>query len=595
MAKKKLELDPEELERKNVSKSSIFKKIAQYHRPYIGLIILVIILLIISNSFALLGPYLSGQAIDAISILQTGGTFETVTRICISMVILYVASSILSFIIYRIMIHIGKNIAKTLRTQVQDHLLDLPISYFDTKQAGDIISCMSYDIGVLNTSLTNDIIQIGNSIITLIFSFVMMLTISPLLILVLALTTTATVILARHRLRYTKPLFRRRSRKLGELNGYTEELLSGLKAIIAYQQQEKMIERYDEQNEGASTAYFKADSQGGMMGSTMGFINNISLSLVGLVGTLFFMGGAISIGNLAAFVLYSRKFTSPINEIANLAAEIQSAFSAANRIFTLLEEKPEPLDIEDADELRDVQGKVTFENVDFGYVPEKIILQDMNINVKSGQTIAIVGPTGAGKTTIINLLMRFYDYQEGTVTIDGKPITDITRKSLRKAFSMVLQETWIFKGTIFENIAYVHKDATMEDIKRVAKDAKIDSFIKSLPKGYQTVITDEGSNLSKGQKQLISIARAMLVKAPMLILDEATSNIDSATELLVQEAMQNLMQNKTCFVIAHRLSTIQNADKILVIGNGKIIEQGTHDELLEKKGQYHTMYYSQFV
>ncbi|MFI3238662.1 MAG: ABC transporter ATP-binding protein [Lachnospiraceae bacterium] len=578
-----------------VSKGSLLKKLMKYHKPYKGYVILAVCLMVCSNVCVLLGPYLSGIAIDIIGDMTGVERMDEVIRLCFVMIVLYIISSCLTFVISRIMIHIGKNISSTLRREVEDHLLDLPISYFDTKQAGDIISCLSYDIGVLNTALTNDIITIGNSIITITFSLFMMLTISPILIVVLVITSTMTAVFARYRLKVTKPLFRRRSRKLGQLNGYAEEILSGLKTIIAYHQQEKMIERFGAQNDDASNAYVKADYQGGIMGSIMGFIGNVSLSLVGLAGTIFYMSGLITIGNLSAFVLYSRKFTGPINELANITGEIQSAFSAANRIFSLLEEEPEALDIEKAIELKEVKGNINFEQVDFGYVSDKIILSDMNLEAKSGQTIAIVGPTGAGKTTIINLLMRFYDYQKGTVTIDGIPLTSLTRKSLRKSFSMVLQETWIFKGTIFENIAYIHKDATLEDVKRVAKDARIDTFIDTLPNGYDTVITDEGSNISKGQKQLISIARAMLVDAPMLILDEATSNIDSATEVLVQEAMSNLMKDKTCFVIAHRLSTIQHADNILVIGNGKIMEQGTHEQLLEQKGQYHTMYYSQFV
>lgn len=577
------------------SKKGVLMKLMKYYKPYKGLLIITGFLIILSNTFILIGPYLSGKSIDSISEIQVGGSFHKVQTLCIIMVVFYILSSLLTFLISRIMIHIGKNIACTLREELQEHLLTLPVSFFDTKQAGDIISCFSYDIGVLNTSLTNDIIQIANSIITLIVSFIIMLWISPWLILVLSIPTACTLAAAKYRIKKVKPLFRRRAKKLGVLNGYAEELLSGVKTIIAYQQQETMIDRFAVTNEEASTTYFQADVQGSIMGCISLFISNLSLVLVGLVGSVFYMMQMITIGGLSSFILYSKKFTAPINELANISAEIQSALSAANRIFSLLEEAPEPLDQENAIELTDVKGSVSFSNVDFGYVPNKTILSDMNLSANPGQTIAIVGPTGAGKTTIINLLMRFYDYQDGNVTIDGHSLTAISRNSLRKSFSMVLQDTWIFKGTILENIAYIHQDATMDDIKRVAKAAKIDKFIDSLPNGYHTSITDEGSNISKGQKQLISIARAMLVDAPMLILDEATSNIDSATEILVQEAMANLMKDKTCFVIAHRLSTIQHADKILVIGNGKIMEQGTHQELLDQKGHYHTMYYSQFV
>lgn len=577
----------------NKPKSTISKLLA-YHKKYTALLCFTFLLLIVSNVLVLVGPYLSGEVIDTISSLQNSDGFSRVYYLCIILIIFYIFSSLLTYVVSRIMIYVGKNISGQLREDIQKHLLKLPISYFDSKQAGDIISCLSYDVGVLNTSLTNDLIQIGNSIITLVFSLAMMLWISPYLVIVLAIPTTATIFVAKYRLTKIKPLFRKRSKRLGQLNGFSEELLSGVKTIIAYQQQDTMIEKFNIENHDASDAYYKADVQGSMMGSVMLFISNFSLAIVGISGCILYMWNGISVGSLSSFILYSKKFTSPINEIANISGEIQSALSAANRIFTVLDTDVESLDKEGSICLENAIGEVSFNHVDFAYVEGKTILSDMCLQAKSGQTIAIVGPTGAGKTTIINLLMRFYDYQAGEVFIDGYPLTQITRQSLRKSFSMVLQDTWIFKSTILENIAYIHENATFDDIQRVAKASKIDTFINQLPNGYHTMISDEGSNLSKGQKQLISIARAMLVDAPMLILDEATSNIDSTTEILVQEAMANLMKGKTCFVIAHRLSTIKNADNILVIGDGKIMEQGTHHELLDKQGYYHTMFYSQF-
>ncbi len=510
------------------------------------------------------------------------------------MLMCYVTSTLLSYVTSLIMIRVGKHISRELRKNVQSHLLELPVSYFDTKQAGDIISCISYDIGLLNTSITNDIISIENSIVTIVFSLFMMITISPPLILVFAVMVPTMFAFARYRLSKTKPLFRLRSKKLGDLNGFSEEILSNTKSIIAYHKQDVMRSRFNKQNTETSDAYYNADLQGSLMAPMNGFIGNITLSMVGLLGSFFFMIGSISIGNLSSFVLYSRKFVGPINEISNISSEIQSAFSAANRIFSLLAEEPELADNATAMELSNVQGHVCFHNVTFGYTPSKTTLKNIDIDVPTGSTVAIVGTTGSGKTTIVNLLMRFYDYHNGEITIDDIPITNYTRESMRNAFSMVLQDTWIFQGTIFENIAYAKQDATLEEVECAAKSAKAHHFIHALPNGYDTIITDEGSNLSKGQKQLLTIARAMLVDASILILDEATSNIDSETELLVQEAMAKLMENKTCFVIAHRLSTIRNADKIIVMSNGEIVEEGNHVDLLEKHGSYYHMYQSQF-
>lgn len=582
-------------EKTRIPKGILLKKIGKYLLNYKGYLVLVVILLLFSNTLLLLGPYLSGEAIDSIALVQETGDFTKIQFYCMLMIIFYIISAILTYIISLLMIKVGKNIAYELRKEIQHRLLNMNISYYDTKHAGDIISCLSYDISVLNTALTNDFIQIITSIITLILSLIMMLIISPIMVLTFLVTIPMTVLFARYRIKKTKPLFAKRSKEFGALNGFSEEVLSGLRTIIAYHKQEVMIKRFRVRNIEASDAYYKADYQGSMMGPLTTLIGNISLSLIGLIGCILFMRGQISVGNLSSFILYSRKFVSPVNELANITGEIQSAFSAANRIFTVLEEELEPADVENAVVFKDVKGDISFKDVNFGYVPEKIILKSMNLEVKSGQTIAIVGETGAGKSTIINLLMRFYDYNSGEIKIDGVPITDITRESLRKSFSMVLQDTWIFQGTIYENIAYVNENIGIEEVKRVAKAAKIDTFINALPNGYDTVITDEGSNLSKGQKQLISIARAMLIKSSILILDEATSNIDSATEILIQEAMTNLMNGKTSFVIAHRLSTIQNADRILVIGQGGIKEQGTHEELLEYQGMYYGMYQSQFL
>ena len=381
--------------------------------------------------------------------------------------------------------------------------------------------------------------------------------------------------------------------------------LSGARTIEAYGRQDVIAERFNERNESAMDAYYNAEYNAALLFPTINFINNISIALVAIFGGILYMysqSGAvaagtaffITLGGVAQFVQYSRKFAGPINEFSNILHEFQSAFSAAERVFRILDEDPEPLDLPDAQKLKNVDGYAEIDDITFGYTPEKTILKNVSVTATKGQTIAIVGPTGAGKTTIINLLMRFYDPQSGEIRIDSIPSLKIKRSDLRLAFTMVLQDTWLFHGTVYENIVYGKENATMEQVKAAAKAAKIDSYIESLPDGYDTVLSDDGVNISKGQRQLITIARAFLSDTPMLILDEATSNVDSRTEIQIQNAMNDLMNGRTCFVIAHRLSTIQNADTILVVRDGEITEQGTHDELIKLGGFYSTLYNSQF-
>jgi ATP-binding cassette subfamily B protein len=492
-----------------------------------------------------------------------------------------------------------------MRKQVFDKLTELPVSFFDTHATGDIISHISYDIDVVNVSLSHDLLQVLTSIVTVVGSLIMMIAIAPALIVVFVFTVPASMLFAKWRTARTRPLFRKRSLSLGLLNGYAEEMLSGHKTIKAYGREEVILARFDEKNKEAVDAYYKADLQGSFMGPTVNFINNLSISLVAMLGGIFYMltmtrGAAlplffhIGLGDVGSFIQYSRKFSGPINEFANILHDLQSACAAAERVFRILDEAPEKPDATDAEALEFVRGNVSFEHVRFGYTPEKTVIHDFTLQVNKGNTIAIVGPTGAGKTTVINLLMRFYDADSGVIRIDGKDICRVTRESLRKAYTMVLQETWLFCGTIFENITYGKENATREEVIRAAKAARIHSYIESLKDGYDTVLTDDGTSISKGQKQLITIARAMLSDAPLLILDEATSNVDSRTEIQIQEAMNSLMENRTCFVIAHRLSTIQNADKILVVKDGNVIEQGNHGELMQTGGFYATLYNSQF-
>jgi ATP-binding cassette subfamily B protein len=415
----------------------------------------------------------------------------------------------------------------------------------------------------------------------------------------------ASILFTRYKSRRVRPLFKERSVKLGALNGYAEEMLSGQKTIRAYSRENVILSRFDARNDDAVEAYYRADWYGAMIGPAVNLINNCSIAMVTMFGGLLYMltlGGAalpavmtLTLGGVSAFVQYSRRFAGPINEMANIIHELQSGISAAERVFSLLDEPCELADKEDATVLEGVRGKVDFADVSFGYTPERIILKELSLKVRPGMTVAIVGPTGAGKTTIINLLMRFYDVNSGTIRLDDTELRDATRRSLRGAYTMVLQDTWLFCGSILENITYGREEATREQAIAAAKAAHIHEFIEALPQGYDTVLSDDGVNISKGQKQLITIARAMLSDAPMLILDEATSNVDSRTEQQIQAAMHELMQNRTSFVIAHRLSTVQNADVILVLKDGRILESGNHDTLMAAGGFYATLYNAQFT
>ena len=581
-------------EGQKLKKTYILRRLWRYFKEYKWLLALAIFLTLAGNALALVGPKLSGLAIDAIEPGPGKVDFATVFYYAKYMALFYALSAGMSYALARLMIRLSRNIVYRMRRDIFEKLVSLPVGFFDRHQTGDVISIISYDVDTINASLSNDIVQICTSFITVLGSLAMMLSISPVLILVFVVTIPVSVLITRYRPKKVRPLFRLRSKKLGELNGFVEEVTSGQRTTKAYHREQVMIDRFDVKNKEAVDAYCNADYYACVMGPSVNFVNNFSLALISVFGALLYMGGVISLGNISSFVLYSRKFSGPINEFANLLAEMQSAFSAAERVFRLLDEAPEPADAEGAEELKQVKGDVALKNVRFGYEPGKIILSNLNLDAPRGSVTAIVGPTGAGKTTIINLLMRFYDADSGAITVDGQSIYGVTRKSLRLAYTMVLQDTWLFHGTVFENIAYGREDATMEKVVAAAKAAKIHDTIMSLPEGYDTVLTDNGSNISKGQKQLLTIARAMLLDSPMLILDEATSNVDTRTEQRIQDAMLRLMQGRTCFVIAHRLSTIQNADRILVVNAGDIVEQGTHRELMAKNGFYAELYHSQF-
>lgn len=558
------------------------------------LLVLALILSVSSSLFSLYGPKLSGQAINAIDLGRGKVDFQTVYSCVILMAVFYLLSSILTYLLNAVMIRLSKAISKQMRHDIFENMSRLPVSFYDKYQTGNIISIVTYDVDTVNQSLSSDLLQILQSIVTVIVSFIMMITIAPKLVIIFVFTVPATFLFTRWLANRVRPMFRQRSAKLGELNGFVEEMISGQKTIRAYGREDAVLEKFEDKNKTAVDAYTTAEANGTVTGPAVTCINNISLTLVCVFGALLFLRGDILLGDLSSFVQYSRKFSGPINEVANIIAELQSAFAAAERVFGLIDAEPEKADAQDAVVLTDANGRVDLEHVDFSYEPDKPIIRDFSMTAKPGSLTAIVGPTGAGKTTIINLLMRFYDVDSGGILVDGQDIRGLTRDSLRRAYTMVLQDTWLFYGTIFDNIAYGKPGATMEDVVKAAKAAKIHSYISRLPEGYNTILSDNGTSISKGQKQLLTIARAMLLDAHMLILDEATSNVDTRTEQQIQAAMRELMKDKTCFVIAHRLSTIRSANHILVMRDGQVVEQGTHDSLMAAGGFYHELYQAQF-
>ena len=544
------------------------RRMLSYLGPWKYVILGVAVLSLCSNLLNLWGPSLAGSAIREAAAGPGKVNFDSVLYYARRMLLCYLGSALLGFVISIIMTVVSKRVARGMRQDVFHKLMRLPVGYFDRHQAGDIISRVSYDIDVISTCMATDIVQILSSLITVVGSLVMMVSISLPLSMVTLVTVPVAVIYTVHMRKKTQPRYARRSRSYGVMNGFVEEMLSGQKTILAYAYENRVDQRFGDINREAADAFSDAEHYG--------------------------VNGIIDLGRISSFVLYSRKFAGPINAIAEVFNELFSALAAAERVFSLLDETEEAADLPDARLLTQVRGDVSLEHVSFGYDAKSSVLHDLNLEAPAGKLIAIVGPTGAGKTTIINLLMRFYDPDTGVIRIDGQEIRTAVRRTVRGAYAMVLQDTWVFHGTIFENIAYGKENATIEEVVAAAKAARIHPFIMRLPKGYDTMISEDGGNISKGQKQLLTIARAMLYDAPMLILDEATSNVDTATEREIQKAMRELMKDKTCFVIAHRLSTIENADQILVLRNGDVVEQGTHRSLMAQRGFYYQLYAAQF-
>ena len=586
--------DNRRLSNKPVDKKKTLLRLWRYLGRSRYLLLAAIFLSVAGSALALYGPKLSGIALDAVDLGEGNVELSVVWRCAFWMVVCYCLSAVLTYLLRIAMAYLSRDVATHMRRDIFANMMGLPVGFYDQNQAGDIISILTYDVDTVNTTISADAVQILQSVVTVAVSFLMMLSIAPVLVLIFCVTVPVTFLFSKWYAGWTRKLFRVRSKKLGALNGFVEEMLTAHTTTCAYGRENAVLREFDEKNDEAIKAYTVAEANGTMNGPIVNFISNISLSLVCLFGAVLFYRGQVTLGNLSSFIQYSRKFSGPVNEIANIFADLQSAIAAAERVFALIDAQPEKEDAPDAVELETVSGDVKFEQVDFSYLPEKPIIKKLDIHAAPGSLTAIVGHTGAGKTTIINLLMRFYDVDGGRILLDGQDIRNITRKSLRKAYTMVLQDTWLFNGTIFENIAYGKPGATMEEVVRAAKAAHIHGYISRLPEGYDTVLSDNGASISKGQKQLLTIARAMLLDAHMLILDEATSNVDTRTEQRIQDAMRQLMKGKTCFVIAHRLSTIRSADNILVLDQGQVVEQGTHESLMAQKGHYYKLYNAQF-
>ena len=567
-------------------KRHTLRRLGRFLGPYRAKLAALLFLMVATNLVALAAPMLSGWAVDAVGTQPGQADFAGVLRNCGGMLACYALSSFLNYLVAANLIKIGQGVAHDLRRAAFDRMSELPVEYFDTHPAGDLISRICYDVDTVNATISTDMLQICTSLLTVGGSFLMLLLLSARLACVFFVTVPLSVLLTRFQMRRIHPLFRLRAKELGALNGFAEERVSQQRSIRLYGVEAADLDQFRAYNREASQAYYRADRASASLGPSVNFINNLSLAAISVFGALLYLGGGLTLGSLSSFVLYSRKFSGPIREAANLLSELQASAAAAERVLDLLDETPEPGDCPEAVEAADIRGDMVFDHVDFGYDPARPVLRNFTAHVPAGSMAAVVGPTGAGKTTLVSLLLRFYTPQSGSITIDGVPVGAYSRDALRRRLALVLQETWLFGGTIAENIAYGTPGATREQIVQAAKSARIHRFIQSLPEGYDTVLTDEGAGISKGQRQLLAIARCFLTDADIVILDEATSNVDTETEREISMAMERLRQGRTCFVIAHRLDTIRTADCILVLDQGGVAEQGSHEELLAAGGVY---------
>lgn len=583
-------------------KSTLFRLI-RFSSDYWFQLILIFILAIAGTIFAIFSPRLLGEITTKIfegammiymGIPGASIDMTYVSQMLLIMLALYIASSSFTYLQSFLMAGVSQKITYTFRRMITEKISRVPLKYYDSEPFGDILSRITNDVDTIANSLQQSVTSVVTSVTTVIGILIMMLTINIPMTMISLISLPVSLVLIGSIVKIGQNFFRQRASKLGELNGMIEENFGAHSIVKAFNAEERSIRKFDQLSDSLTETTWKAEFISGMMMPIISFISNLSYVAVVVLGGYLVVDGKIKVGDIQSFIQYTRNFSQPINQTAQIANVLQSTVAAAERVFEFLDESEEPKESENPITLEQIEGSVRFENVSFGYSPDNEFIQDLNIDVKPGQRIAIVGPTGAGKTTLINLLMRFYDVSQGSIKIDGVDIRDMRRNDLRKIFGMVLQDTWLFNGTIRENIAFSNHQATFEEIVAAADNAKADHFIKTLPDGYDMVINEEASNISAGQKQLLTIARAFLADPAILILDEATSSVDTRTEVLIQKAMNKLMRGRTSFIIAHRLSTIRDADNILVINQGSVIEQGTHTQLMAKNGFYAKLYQSQF-
>ena len=578
-------------------------KLFKYLRPYYFRLVIVVIFASASTVFAIVGPKILAKATDKLSegimakVAGTGGIdFDYIGQIILILVGLYLISALFSYIQGFITSTISQRVAYDLRTSISQKMDRMPLSYFDKHTSGDILSRVTNDIDTIAQSLNQSMSQVITSTVTVIGIFIMMLTISPVMTLIAVCVLPVSMVLIGLVMKRSQKYFARQQAALGDVNGHIEEMYDGHNVVKAFNGEAASVEQFNEYNDNLYESAWKSQFFSGLMQPITGFVGNVGYVAVCLLGGVLAGGGSITIGDIQAFIQYVRQFNQPITQLAQTMNMLQSTAAAAERVFEFLgEEELEPETPKvTADEVAKVEGSVTFADVNFGYLKDQTIINDFSLHVHAGQTVAIVGPTGAGKTTIVKLLMRFYELNSGSILIDGKDIRDFGRQDLRSLFGMVLQDTWLFNGTIKENLMYGKLDASDEEVKEACKVAYVDHFVQTLENGYETMINEESSNISQGQKQLLTIARAFLKDPKILILDEATSSVDTRTEVLIQKGMEKLMEGRTSFVIAHRLSTIRDADTIIVMKDGDIVELGNHDSLLAKDGFYASLYRSQF-
>ncbi|MED1238042.1 ABC transporter ATP-binding protein [Bacillus paralicheniformis] len=583
------------------TKPKEFKKtllrLARYLKPRTFQLVLVVCAAILATLFNVISPKLLGDATSSLFASFTEGTgvqFGFLGRITMILAGLYLLSAFFTFLQQYLMAGVAQKTIYEMRQEVNEKLTRLPLKYYDKHSHGDTLSRAVNDIDNINTSLQQALTQMITSVITIVGIIVMMLLISPVLTLVVFITVPLSMLAVRFIASFSQKHFGTQQKELGDINGHVEEMFTGHQEVKAFGHEEKAIQQFDEVNERLYQSGWKAQFISGLMMPIMTFIGNLGYVFVSITGGIFVLNGTLLIGGVQAFIQYTQQFSQPLVQAAGIANTIQSAIASAERVFSLLDEDEETEETPASIDTGALKGDVSFERVAFGYDKNVPVIRDLSLHAKEGQTIAIVGPTGAGKTTIINLLMRFYELNKGSIKVGGTDISELSREQARSMFAMVLQDTWLFNGTIRENIAYGRDGATDEDIIRAAKAAYADDFIRTLPDGYDTVLGEVAQNISQGQRQLLTIARAILADPKILILDEATSSVDTRTEMNIQKAMNKLMANRTSFVIAHRLSTIKDADLILVMKNGDIIEKGSHEELLRENGFYADLYNSQF-